>query len=133
MESLRGFLEEAWRDGESLPDEFLGRLHGAVESGELEILTASVEGRQVGIVIISIRPNVSTAADFASIEELYVRPQAQRRGVGLALLEAVKERCVDRSISYVEVQTDDEAAAFYEAGGYEEEPGVRVMSRAYVL
>lgn len=133
VRSLRGFLEEAWRDGESLPEDFLGRLRGAVESGELEILAASMEGRTVGSAVISYRPNVSAAADFASIEELYVRPEARRRGVGRMLLEAVEERCVDRGVSYVEVQTDDEAQAFYEAVGYEAEPGVRVMARSLLI
>jgi hypothetical protein len=39
-----------------------------------------------------------------------------------------------RSVSYVEAQVEDEeAAAFYAAVGYEEEPGVRVLSKSQVL
>jgi hypothetical protein len=45
----------------------------------------------------------------------------------------VGKRCRARSVSYVEVQTDDEAAAFYSVLGYEPQPGARVLSRSYAL
>ena len=128
-----GFLEEALRDGESLPNEFLERLRGTVAAGGLEVLAASAAGRTVGVAVVAYRPSMSAAADFASIEELYVRHEHQRQGVGRALLEAVEERCVDRGVSYVEVQTDGEAEPFYAALGYGEEPEVKVMFRAYAL
>jgi GNAT superfamily N-acetyltransferase len=80
--------------------------------------------------VLAFRPNVSAGASFASIEDLYVSPDARGRGAGRALLEAVEERCRARDVSYVEVQTDDEAAAFYGACGYEPEMGVRVLSRS---
>jgi len=123
-------FEEALRDGEALPDGFVELLRDAAVSGELEILAASIEERTVGVAMISYRLNLSAAANFASVEELYVRSGARRRGVGRALLGAVEERCADRGVSYVEVQTDDEAAAFYEAAGYEDETDVRVMARS---
>jgi GNAT superfamily N-acetyltransferase len=126
-------LEEALRDGESLPGHSLERLRSVVEKGDLEVLAARAEGRTVGVAVISYRPNVSAAADFASVEELYVRPEARSRDVGRALLEAVEEQCAARGVSYVEVQTDDQAAAFYAALGYEEESGVRVMARSLII
>ena len=85
-------------------------------------------GRVVGVALLSFGLNVSAGGPFASIEELQVVPGARRRGVGRALLAAVEERCVARGVSYVEVQTDDEAAPFYEAAGYEREEGVLVLS-----
>ena len=79
-------------------------------------------------------PTSPPAALFASIEDLYVRPEARRKGVGKALLEAADERCAAREISYVEVQVEDEAAeAFYAALGYEPETGVRVLSRSLAI
>ncbi len=131
--SLRGFLEEALRDGEPIPEEFVGRLRDAVASETMEILAASIEGRTVGVAVVAYRPNISAASDFASIEDLYVSPGARNGGVGRALLDAVGERCVDLGVSYVEVQTDDEAAGFYDALGYEEEAGVRIMSRSLMI
>jgi GNAT superfamily N-acetyltransferase len=127
-------LEASLRDGEPVPEDFARRLGGAVERGDLEVLAARTERRIVGVALLAYRLSVSAAGLFASIEDLYVEPDARRRGVGRALLEAVGERCAARGVSYVEAQVEDrEAAAFYAASGYEEEPGVRVFSRSYVL
>jgi GNAT superfamily N-acetyltransferase len=129
------FLQEELRNGESVPFPFTQQLEKAVERGDLEVLAARAESWAglVGVAVLAFRPNVSTGITFASIEDLYVRTSARRRGVGRALLDAVGERCRTRDISYVEVQTDDEAAPFYAALGYEPEPGVRVLSRSHDL
>jgi GNAT superfamily N-acetyltransferase len=126
-------LEEALRDGEPLPQAFAGRLARDVEGGDLEVLSARAGDRLVGVAVLAFRPGVSVGADFASVEELHVRPQERGRGVGRALLAAVGERCRGRGVSYVEVQTDDEAALFYETLGFESETDVRVLSRSYEL
>jgi len=127
---LEGFL----RDGEPVPEGFAEALRAAVERGEIEVLAAREEGRVVGVVVLAYCLSVSAAGPFASIENLYVKPGARRRGVGRALLEAVGERCTSCGVSYVEAQVEDEeAGAFYGAVGYEVEPGVRVFSRSHVL
>jgi GNAT superfamily N-acetyltransferase len=127
-------LEESLREGEPVPEDFAETLRRAVETGELEVLAARAEGRVVGVVLLAYRLSVSAAGLFASIEDLYVRPAARRQGVGRTLLEAVEGRSATRGVSYVEAQVEDEeAAAFYSMLGYEEEPGVRVFSRSYVL
>ena len=124
-------LEESLRDGDPVPRDFADRFRMAVEAGDMEILAARTEDRILGVVVLAYRLNVSTCGLFASIEDLYVRSEARRRGVGRALLEAADERCVARGISYVEVQVEeDEAEAFYTALGYEPEPVVRVLSRS---
>lgn len=126
-------LEESLRNGEPVPPPLAGRLARAVEGGDLEVLAAWSDGRVVGVTVLSLRPNVSLGAIFASIEDFYVRPEVRRWGVGRTLLEAVEDLCRARGVSYVEVQTDGEAASFYEASGYEPEADVRVLSRSYVL
>ncbi|MDQ4064369.1 MAG: GNAT family N-acetyltransferase [Actinomycetota bacterium] len=126
-------LEKSLRNGDSVPPPLAERLARAVERGDLEVLTAWSEGRIVGVAVVSLRPNVSLGAIFASIEDFYVTPEVRRRGVGRALLGAVEDLCRARSVSYVEVQTDEEAAPFYEASGYETEADVRVLSQSYVL
>ena len=132
-EPLR-LLEEFLRDGEPEPESFARRLRESVEAGELEVLAARAEGRVVGVAVLAYRLSISAGGLFASVEDLYVKPDARRRGVGRALLEAVGKRCAARGVSYVETQVEDEeAAGFYAALGYEEEPGVRVFSRSYVL
>lgn len=126
-------LEKALRGGEPAPPDLVRKLARAVEGGELEVLAARAGGRLVGVAVLAFRPSVSLGRDFASVEELYVVPESRRRGVGRALLGAVEERCGARGVSYVEVQTDEEAAPFYEALGYEAEADVRVLSRCHAL
>jgi GNAT superfamily N-acetyltransferase len=120
------------RDDEPVPPTFARRLAQAVKAGDIEVLAARAEpgGPPVGIAVLAFRLNISAGASFASIEDLYVSPDARSRGAGRALIEAVEERCRARGVSYVEVQTDDDAAPFYEACGYELETGVRVLSRS---
>ena len=125
-------LEGTLRNGEAVPPPFAGQLARAVERGDLELLAAWADGRPVGVTVLAFRPSISLGATFASIEDLYVKSDARRRGVGRALLGAVGERCKQRGVSYVEVQTA-EAAAFYISLGYEPEEGVRVLSRCYAL
>ena len=127
-------LEKALRSGEPVPGDFAITLGEAVQTGELEILAARVEGRTVGVAVLAYRLSISAAALFASIEDLYVRPDARRRGVGREMLEAVNERCTARGVSYVEAQVaDKDAAALSTALGYEPEAEVRVFSRSYSL
>ncbi len=132
-EPLR-LLEESLREGEPVPEDFTRSLGEAVEAGDVEVLAARSEGRVVGVAVIAYRLSISAAGFFASIEDLYVRPDARRQGTGRALLEAVEARCASRGVSYVEAQVEDGgAAAFYSTLGYEEESGVRVLSRSYSL
>ena len=124
-------LEESLRDGEPVPERFADRLRRAVEAGDIEILAARTEDRMLGVVVLAYRLNVSVGGLFASIEDLYVRPEARRQGVGRALLEAADKRCVARGVSYLEVQVEeDDAEAFYAALGYERETSVGVLSKS---
>jgi GNAT superfamily N-acetyltransferase len=124
-------LEEVLRDGDPVPEDFVERLQKAVEAGDVEVLAARVEDQIQGVVLLAYRLNVSAGQRFASVEVLYVRPEARRRGVGGALLQAADERCEERGISYVEAQVEEKAAElFYTASGYEPEKGVRVLSRS---
>ena len=127
-------LEESLRGGEPVPMGFAERFRRAVANGEIEVLAARTGDRLVGLAVLAFRLSVSLGGLFASIEDLYVRPEARRQGVGRALLEAIGERCIARSISYVEAQVEeDEAEAFYAALGYEREPGVRVLSKSLAV
>ncbi len=128
-------LEETLRAGEPLPDAFAGEIRRAISGGELEILAArDTTGETVGVLVLHFRPSVSAAGLFASLEELYVRPEARRRGAGRALVEAAHGRCTARGVSYVEVQTvDEEAREFYAALGYGPEKEVRLLSRSLPL
>ena len=122
-------LEESLRDGEPVPRAFAENLRKSVEAGDIELLTALSENQILGVAVLAYRPNISSGAPFASIEDLYVRPEARLKGIGRTLLTAADERCTARGISYVEVQVDDQTTeAFYKTLGYEMEEGVRVLS-----
>ena len=124
-------LDEALRDGDPVPEGFADRLRKAVEAGDVEVLSARAENQMLGVVVLAYRLSVSAGGLFASIEDLHVRPEARRQGVGRALLEAAHERCTKHNISYIEAQVEDDAAeTFYAALGYEPETGVRVLSRS---
>ena len=125
-------LEEFLRGGDPVPLPLTEWLKGAIERGDLEVLVAR-RGWIVGIAVVTYRPSVSSGSLFASIEDLCVKPEARHSGVGRALVSAIGERCRERGVSYIEVQTDDEAARFYQALGYKLEPEVRVLSRSYAL
>jgi GNAT superfamily N-acetyltransferase len=113
-------LEASLRDGEPVPEAFAKRLRKSVETGDIDVLAARSEGRILGVAVLAYRPNIPAGALFASIEDLYVRPEARRQGVGTALLTAANERCATRNISYVEVQVEGEPAeCFYKTLGYE--------------
>jgi GNAT superfamily N-acetyltransferase len=124
-------LEASLRDGEPVPEAIAEKLRKSVQTGDIDVLAARSEGQILGVAVLAYRPNIPAGALFASIEDLYVRPEARRQGVGTALLTAANERCAARKISYVEVQVEDEAAeSFYKTLGYEPEENVRVLSRS---
>ena len=132
-EPLR-LLEQWLREGEPVPDGFLREMRHQVDAGHLEFLAGHLEGRMVGVLVLAFRPNVSLGSTFASIEDLYVRPEARRLGVGTALLRAADDRCRERGVSYLEAQVEEDSVEFlYAASGYEVEPGTRVFSRSLVL
>ncbi len=127
-------LEESLRDGEPVPRVFTDLLRNAIENEDIEILAAREKGQILGVLVLAYRLNVSAGYPFASIEDLHVRPEARRQGVGRTLLEAAEKRCTERDISYVEVQVDDgEAESFYTALGYEPQRGVSVLSRSLAI
>ncbi len=127
-------LEASLRDGEPVPEAFAEKMRESIETGDIDLLAARSEGQILGVAVLAYRPNIPAGALFASIEDLYVRPDARRQGVGTALLTAANERCAARRISYLEVQVEDEAAEFfYKTLGYEQEAGVLVLSRSLAL
>jgi threonine aldolase len=134
LASPLALLDEALRDGDSVPEDFADRLRKAVEAGDVEVLAARAEDQMLGVVVLAYRLNVSAGGLFASIEDLQVHPEARCQGVGRALLVAAHERCTKHNISYVEAQVEDAAAeTFYASLGYEQETGVRVLSRSLAI
>jgi GNAT superfamily N-acetyltransferase len=118
--------------GGELPRGFLELLARHVDAGTFEVFVARL-GEAAGVATVSYRPAAATGGEFAAIEDLYVRPEYRGLGAGKALVRAVEERCVERSISYIEVQVSGDAGGFYAGIGYGPEGGVRVLSRSLLL
>lgn len=128
-------LLEGWlRNGEPVPEPFVEGLGRSVEAGDVEVLAARLDGQTAGALVLAFRPNLSLGGPFASIEDLYVLPEARGRGVGTTLLQAADDRCRARGVHYLEAQIEETGAgAFYAAFGYEPEPDVRVFSRSLLI
>ncbi len=120
--------------GDPASDEFVEWFRGAVEKGDLAVFEARTSDEVVGVLVLARRLSVSIGGRFASIEELYVVPEARRRGVGRALLETVEEWCRAHNVSYVEVEVAESVAeVFYDEVGFGAEDDVRLMSRSYPM
>ena len=82
-----------------------------------------------------MKVEITREPKLGKIDHLFILIAEDSESLEIAesLLGAVEELCRARGVSYVEVQTDSQAAPFYEASGYETEADVRVLSRSYAL
>jgi GNAT superfamily N-acetyltransferase len=112
----------------SLPLEELVELYAAVGwtayqpellrqgvAGSSYVVTARLDGRLVGLARA-----ISDDATICYLQDVLVHPDAQRRGIGRALVRAMLDRY--RAVRQKVLLTDDEPAqrAFYESLGYAE-------------
>ena len=83
--------------------------------GSSYVVTARLGGRLLGLARA-----MSDDATVCYLQDVLVHPEAQRRGIGRALVAAVLERY--RPVRQKVLLTDDEPAqrAFYESLGYQE-------------
>jgi ribosomal protein S18 acetylase RimI-like enzyme len=80
------------------------------ELAQLWVRVARVDGRAIGFVALDVRGP-------AEITHLWVSPGCQRRGVGRRLLAAAIEEARRRRLPSLAIDSDPNAAAFYEACG----------------
>src|SRR5205085_4752333 len=105
------------------PDVGLARrfLGERLDRGESVVLVAAADGKGVGFV--QLYPTfTSIGANRAWIlNDLYVSPDARRRGVGRALLDAARAMAEDIGAAWLELATakdNDRARALYRNCGY---------------
>jgi GNAT superfamily N-acetyltransferase len=75
----------------------------------------------VGIAVVSLRPNVWHDGPVALLDELYVVPERRDRGLGTALIAAVRAECRRRRVEQIEINVDigdTDARRFYERHGF---------------
>ncbi len=88
------------------------------------ILLAEAEGRILGLLSYSVRPDLYHAADSGLVETLIVRGSERGRGVGSALMSGVIGRLASVGCAEVSVSTmpDNEGARrFYRSHGLVDE------------
>lgn len=87
-----------------------------------DLLVARREHGIVGFVMFTVdRGRYEQDVTTGLVENLYVRPEARREGVGSALLSAAERRLAEAGATVVDIEAmaDNEAARqFYEAHGY---------------
>lgn len=88
---------------------------GAAVAGSSYVVTARRAGRLIGLARA-----VSDGATICYLQDVLVRPDEQRSGVGRSLVQAVLDRY--RTVRQKVLLTDDEPGqrAFYESLGYTE-------------
>jgi len=92
------------------------------EPGTEFLLAAEVEGGvPVGVCQLRFRLGVWRDGDDAWLEDLYVRGDAQGKGLGRALTEAAIERSRERGAKRIQLDVEEQnetARAVYEKAGF---------------
>jgi len=96
-------------------------LRERLSRGESIVLVARSRGEPVGF--LQIYPSFSSVAmrPILVVNDLFVRPEARRRGVGFLLLEEAKRQARDRGavrLSLSTQVTNEAAQALYRANGW---------------
>jgi len=124
-----GALLIAFRDhnGYDRPTDnaMLAMLDRLIEDPQTEYLLAAPgdDAPPAGVCQLRFRPSIWTSADDCWLEDLYVRAEARRSGLGQALVEFAIERAAARGCRRIELDTNAgnaPALALYHRNGFSE-------------
>jgi ribosomal protein S18 acetylase RimI-like enzyme len=125
---LADFPLPAWRAAEEIArgdlQILLDALHGRVEHASILIAEFSPGGERAGYVFATTRHDYFTRAAHAHVEVIAVTPEAERRGVARALMDAIEQWAKRRGYKWVTLNVFDRnarAKALYDSLGYEVE------------
>jgi GNAT superfamily N-acetyltransferase len=93
----------------------------ALASPAVEFACAWLDGRAAGFTQLHFFPSVWAGGTEARLEDLFVAPDARRRGVGRALLHHALARARDRGAARLTLNTNERnepAQALYRAEGF---------------
>lgn len=95
-----------------------------LESPDWIFLLAMDVGEPLGLVLLYVRPTLTTGMNKAIITEMVVTGKARGKGVGRALIEEARKHALQSGCSIMAVATDlDNAGAtgFYKKMGFTQE------------
>jgi GNAT superfamily N-acetyltransferase len=95
------------------------------DDGEYLLGAVDGEGEPVGVCQLRFRWSVWKSAEDCWLEDLFVREEARRSGLGRALVEAALGRARERGCERIELDVNEDnaaARALYEACGFMSEP-----------
>ena len=102
----------------------LEALHGRIEHAAILVAELSPGGERAGYVFATTKHDYFTRAAHAHVEVIAVTPDAERRGVARALMDAIEEWARRRGYRHVTLNVFDRntrAKALYDSLGYEVE------------
>jgi GNAT superfamily N-acetyltransferase len=83
---------------------------------------AILAGRpNLGVALVTLRPNVWYPGPVALLDELYVVPDHRGRGIGSEILSHLMTVAAERSVDLIEINVDEadvDAQRFYERHGF---------------
>jgi len=106
------------------PDAARGFLRDRLERAESVVFVAEVDGKAVGFVQLYPTFTSIGARRAWILNDLYVAPDARRRGVGRALMDAARRMAEEAGSAWLELATatdNSTAQALYRSCGYEKD------------
>lgn len=91
------------------------------------ILMAKVNGKIAGMVSIQYLISTAEGGNVALLEDMIVRPEYQKMGIGSILIEKAIHRCKESGCSRISLLTDfdnEKAIQFYKSHGFRSSPMV---------
>src|SRR4051794_3146457 len=87
----------------------------------MSVYLAALDGRDVGMITLRLVPYLDQDVPSAEVMDLYVKPEAHRKGVGRALIDVAEQAARERGATVMHILTGADnldAQAFYRAAGY---------------
>ncbi len=116
------FYEEA---GYALPRDAAAKAFAALiaEPRHGCVWFVEVDGEPTGYIVLTLGFSMEYGGLRGFVDDFFVRPAGRRKGLGTAVLEAVKQRCHELGVRALFVETgpqDHPARALYARAGFKE-------------
>lgn len=125
----RFFAEEGFS---APPEQMRAQLAGLIAGDDSAVFLAWLGDKAVGIATVTTTSGIELGLS-AELEDLYVLPQARSLGIGVALIETVKDWCRARGCSLVAVVVTPEGQAAHDLIGYYRRRGFRETGRTLLF